>query len=188
MDSVVKATGLDHATVAMLNGSDEDVLTEQAAALAAAMLQSTRPRGARHVALADVGGVQDVSIHAPARGATEQLKLVLLRLVVSIHAPARGATRPVAMRPRALGGFNPRAREGRDQSEAKAKQTQAVSTHAPARGATLPSRFVFRKAHVSIHAPARGATGRHFYFSGYPAVSTHAPARGATIVPVAPVA
>lgn len=47
VDSVAKATGLDRTTVAMLNGSDEDALTEQANALAAAMLQSTRPRGAR---------------------------------------------------------------------------------------------------------------------------------------------
>ena len=47
VDSVAKATGLDRTTVAMLNGSDEDALTEQANALAAVMLQSTRPRGAR---------------------------------------------------------------------------------------------------------------------------------------------
>lgn len=49
VDSVAKATGLDRATVAMLNGSDEDALTEQANALAAAMLQSTRPRGVRRL-------------------------------------------------------------------------------------------------------------------------------------------
>ena len=41
VDSVAKATGLDRATVAMLNGADEDALTEQAAALAAAM----KPKG-----------------------------------------------------------------------------------------------------------------------------------------------
>ena len=34
----------------------------------------------------------EVSIHAPARGATEPLDDPLRLLVVSIHAPARGAT------------------------------------------------------------------------------------------------
>jgi len=33
-----------------------------------------------------------VSIHAPARGATQYGKLAMTTSVVSIHAPARGAT------------------------------------------------------------------------------------------------
>ena len=57
-----------------------------------------------------------VSIHAPARGATEYVCKPGIVLDVSIHAPARGATvwrnRDVAMM-----RFNPRAREGRDGGE-----------------------------------------------------------------------
>jgi len=34
--------------------------------------QSTRPRGARHDALAKIGKARDVSIHAPAWGATQK--------------------------------------------------------------------------------------------------------------------
>jgi len=100
-----------------------------------------------------------VSIHAPARGATFQKSfheilenvfqsthprgvrrwLVRRRLFfihVSIHAPARGATQ-----------FLPFPLKG-----------GAVSIHAPARGATVASLFVKLAELVSIHAPARGAT------------------------------
>ena len=60
------------------------------------------------------GGRLDVSIHAPARGATEQLSTSRRPVNVSIHAPARGATFRYRRSPRA----------------------GAVSIHAPARGAT----------------------------------------------------
>ena len=121
----------------------------------------------------------NVSIHAPARGATdivdvlesiEEFQFTRPRgarhlpsglsqtILVSIHAPARGAT-----------GF---CSHGRD--------CQKVSIHAPARGAT---RFYPRpcsQGKVSIHAPARGATERGISVDGTLEVSIHAPARGAT--------
>ena len=57
----------------------------------------------------------DVSIHAPARGATSlAVPAIEIRLFVSIHAPARGATSKVS-RPVVVA---------------------TVSIHAPARGAT----------------------------------------------------
>ncbi len=56
----------------------------------------------------------DVSIHAPARGATEITNRGLVKTLVSIHAPARGAT------------------EGGNCES----QLHQVSIHAPARGAT----------------------------------------------------
>ncbi len=119
--------------------------------------QSTRPHGARPPAVAGcrpmpgfnprartgrdvydklVFEAQDVSIHAPARGATLHQLGRLAPRHVSIHAPARGATavasssvcaalsfqstRPHGARPGRGGlpvqmpGFNPRARTGRD--------------------------------------------------------------------------
>ena len=100
----------------------------------------------------------DVSIHAPARGATLQ-RLQRLSLPefqstrprgarptrradspevfgVSIHAPARGAT--LSSNPQNLCGvcFNPRAREGRDNHVCPLLPVVTVSIHAPARGAT----------------------------------------------------
>ncbi len=104
--------------------------------------------------------LQQVSIHAPARGATIVMADTHAPIGVSIHAPARGATnhsKAVCLRP---ARFNPRAREGRD--------------HRPdcANGRGCP---------VSIHAPARGATRIWHRLRTYSAVSIHAPARGATV-------
>ena len=102
-------------------------------------------------------------------------------------------------------GFNPRAREGRDQSTQPTNNNKTVSIHAPARGATVGGQCSYayqarfnpraregRDVHavslhcvewVSIHAPARGATLAVSLQALRPAVSIHAPARGATQVP-----
>ena len=55
-----------------------------------------------------------VSIHAPARGATRVACWSCDADPVSIHAPARGATWRALINWEALRCFNPRAREGRD--------------------------------------------------------------------------
>jgi len=55
---------------------------------------------------------------------------------VSIHAPARGATGPFKFQNAPKGGFNPRARTGRDTMETQFGWLSEVSIHAPARGAT----------------------------------------------------
>ncbi len=101
--------------------------------------RSTRPHGARHLRRAVGKRRLNVSIHAPAWGATLELtKRDLERLQVSIHAPAWGATPPrntdparhrVSIHAPAWGatgqtdrryelrsGFDPRARMGRDWS------------------------------------------------------------------------
>ena len=57
---------------------------------------------------------ETVSIHAPAWGATQVLQRLLWALLVSIHAPAWGATPAGAGGWLSAGGFNPRARVGRD--------------------------------------------------------------------------
>ena len=58
------------------------------------LFQSTRPQGARRRRAGDAGHRRQVSIHAPARGATGVARLRHKWIVVSIHAPARGATLP----------------------------------------------------------------------------------------------
>ena len=101
------------------------------------LFQSTRPRGARLDAGTLSPRTRDVSIHAPARGATRPAENDAPVESVSIHAPARGATttlRPLVRR-------------------------RLVSIHAPARGATVGADVIdFAARRVSIHAPARGAT------------------------------
>ena len=171
--------------------------------------QSTRPRGARPVRT-------DRGFNHPAD--------------VSIHAPAWGATITVSLPGRAGNCFNPRARVGRDHcTRNKNAAICNVSIHAPAWGATgdhqRSARFasLFQSTRprgarprararglacrpVSIHAPAWGATrwrryagtsrtkfqstrprgARHPGHTGPPnrgSVSIHAPAWGATGFP-----
>ena len=122
----------------------------------------------------------DISIHAPARGATSGERGQSPLRIISIHAPARGATLCVRL----------------------GRSKRMISIHAPARGATclfFHGRFTTM---ISIHAPARGATsqkGRRLsarkFQSTLPRgerpktpkkntfnspISIHAPARGAT--------
>ena len=105
----------------------------------------------------------NISIHAPAKGATNTNKEGVAQLKISIHAPAKGATilQDIFHRP------------------------PGISIHAPAKGATpksflslflclpfqstLPRRerpnstdTVVWSSSISIHAPAKGAT-----FVGY---------------------
>ena len=105
-------------------------------ALKVSMFQFTLPHGER------LGGLgeeveEDVSIHAPAWGATNAIEESLPGKPVSIHAPAWGAT----------------ARQGRS------LRRRRVSIHAPAWGATPSPFLALLGSGVSIHAPAWGATG-----------------------------
>ena len=76
--------------------------------------------------------------------------------------------------------FNPRTREGCDQSQQIDFAPATVSIHAPARGATKNVGMLNRPMLVSIHAPARGATKWDHLSELKLVVSIHAPARGAT--------
>ena len=123
--------------------------------------QSTLPRGERLDSCKYLCKCLRISIHAPARGATDALlDLIELEPTISIHAPARGATfgsvgprRPGSRfqstlprgerRPGAGNrvhdrNFNPRSREGSDEKTHSAFVVDdVISIHAPARGATV---------------------------------------------------
>src|SRR5690606_31555405 len=58
----------------------------------------------------------------------------------------------------ARGGFNPRARDGRDEAIKSPAATADVSIHAPVMGATRVRDHVLRPGEVAIHAPVMGAT------------------------------
>ena len=142
------------------------------------MFQSARPRGARppqpaHAAAAsgfnpraregrDVSEhldlrIDDVSIRAPARGATGRDHVGVVVASVSIRAPARGATNMRMLTPR----------------------TGDVSIRAPARGATRRC-GPCPHGRSSIRAPARRATFAEGGKIALGDVSIRAPARGAT--------
>ena len=119
--------------------------------------QSTLPRGERRYVRVSTGK-QDISIHAPARGATRIRTGDERGFYISIHAPARGATisvlqssigkifqstlprgerRVVSSNGVCIGtDFNPRSREGSDKVLCFANLFSKISIHAPARGAT----------------------------------------------------
>ena len=121
------------------------------------LFQCSRPQGARRGRTITSVNTEEVSIHAPARGATVRHRRRRIPEGVSIHAPARGATasrieriasilfqftRPQGARLRRRGrdgrddGFNSRARKGRDTAGRGRENRRGVSIHAPARGAT----------------------------------------------------
>ena len=104
---------------------------------AACRFQSTRPRGARPTLPAELRAKINVSIHAPARGATT-IDVPCVKPGVGFNPRAREGRDISRINGIRSGvGFNPRAREGRDVLKLMAGGTAAdVSIHAPARGAT----------------------------------------------------
>ena len=81
------------------------------------LFQSTPPRGGRRPRQSMQKSKNDISIHAPARGATPRA--------------SRGTIRPQ--------NFNPRPRAGGDAASGKTVRVRRISIHAPARGATRVS-------------------------------------------------
>ena len=79
-----------------------------------------------------------VSTHAPVKGATHTRKgNSQKRYPVSTHAPVKGATQVFCWRQSDSRSFNPRTREGCDETYQKAYASlRCVSTHAPVKGAT----------------------------------------------------
>ena len=79
----------------------------------------------------------DISIHAPVKGATRNLRLLYADDPISIHAPVKGATLP----------------------RGHVARIQSISIHAPVKGATKRRSGRQTGFPISIHAPVKGATG-----------------------------
>ena len=120
-----------------------------------------------------------VSIHAPARGATEYL-IGLAPLVAFQSTPLREGRLMISPTLSATRGFNPRPCARGDRKNVPPPCGETVSIHAPARGATHNKNNRDLTDFVSIHAPARGATLEEKQLILAKVVSIHAPARGAT--------
>ncbi len=99
---------------------------------------------------------------------------------VSIHAPTRGATSVAKnpMMPMLFQFTHPRG--VRRTTFANGSYPLDVSIHAPTRGATAICPIERLTSPVSIHAPTRGATHRLRLVALSKDVSIHAPTRGAT--------
>ncbi len=148
--------------------------------------QSTPPRGGRRPATTCRPNRQ-VSIHAPARGATDGVEVGAYAAPgVSIHAPARGATRSTSASARG-GRFQSTPPRGGRLARREARQArEAVSIHAPARGATpTPRACASRSSRFQSTPPRGGRRGDSPNLSRWK-VSIHAPARGATAEGLSP--
>ena len=119
--------------------------------------QSTRPRGARPLAVCRIVTGKKFQSTRP-RGA----RLVKSdgTLWISGFNPRAHAGRDWRnlSRRKSSTCFNPRAHAGRDLMAGEAVVKAAVSIHAPTRGATFSSVPDRDRQKVSIHAPTRGAT------------------------------
>ena len=123
---------------------------------------------------------QQVSIHAPAWGATRRAGSSRFVSVRFQSTPPRGGRRCFCRRSCCWWRFNPRPRVGGDKRWILPRHTIKVSIHAPAWGATRYGRVSRCIVNVSIHAPAWGATVQGQVRHHSAGVSIHAPAWGAT--------
>ena len=102
--------------------------------------QSTHPRGVRQVGVLEGAMHTDVSIHAPAWGATGLAGQVIVDIAVSIHAPAWGATSASENHLGRESWFQSTHPRGvRLDAAAHLRHQLLVSIHAPAWGATAAS-------------------------------------------------
>ena len=145
-----------------------------------------------------------ISIHAPARGATEVFRITpsmklfqstlprgerrsrrqrLFEIArISIHAPARGATVVSILTCPSNSYFNPRSREGSDVCFRVYERLSIYFNPRSREGSDNSVKpFVIRIDSISIHAPARGATLFRNVMQLETQISIHAPARGATV-------
>ena len=100
---------------------------------------------------------------------------------ISIHAPVKGATQDITGQDADENDFNPRTREGCDGLVAKAQeQAVLISIHAPVKGATLDGFHAQDFPRISIHAPVKGATTQQSAAVCQALISIHAPVKGAT--------
>ena len=121
--------------------------------------QSTPPRGGRHYIIILCIYYFPYFNPRPREGGDHDFLQVVLGIhQISIHAPARGATRPAARRTSLTEFQSTPPRGGRHCPAAFQYQPGAISIHAPARGATVTSNGAAHSVQISIHAPARGAT------------------------------
>ena len=100
---------------------------------------------------------------------------------VSIHAPAWGATDAKTLFVTDPSGFNPRTRVGCDAMTRSLSSRLALFQSTHPRGVRRDDQIAFQQVGlVSIHAPAWGATDMLFWWDAEQRVSIHAPAWGAT--------
>ena len=120
------------------------------------LFQPTLPRGERHLPILLKRHKNQISTHAPARGATTQIWITTRGLQISTHAPARGAT-TIRCDFSGTQQFQPTLPRGeRRVANFNSATILNISTHAPARGATT---ILNRQGSVIINFNPRSREG-----------------------------
>ena len=144
------------------------------------VFQSTLPRRERQAHGGCCIVIVKISIHAPAKGATDLGRRSIYPEYISIHAPAKGATvrrihdrfHSCNFNPRSREGsdrrkqvrsllhiyFNPRSREGSDGGDGGRNPDVKDFNPRSREGSDDFSSAMSTMAVISIHAPAKGAT------------------------------
>ena len=104
-------------------------------------------------------GLSNVSIHAPAQGATFGLFSSSWNVSTFQSTPPHRGRHPCVLHFVIPSGFNPRPRTGGDANRAACLYRRSVSIHAPAQGATRPRPAPPRCPLCFNPRPAQGATG-----------------------------
>ena len=168
--------------------------------------QSTPPRRGRPAHKSNQSKWRDISIHAPAQGATFLFRRTQKREPEFQSTPPRRGRRKPRRGCSRTTNFNPRPRAGGDgnlvsiirdnkgisihapaqgatSGESREDNRPAISIHAPAQGATVDESDLATLLDISIHAPAQGATSSVLDKASSTNISIHAPAQGATVGP-----
>ena len=122
-----------------------------------------------------------VSIHAPVRARRGDRRRLQPKPAVSIHAPVRARPK-LGSAKRAVGRFNPRAREGATKRFVYFRTSIDVSIHAPVRARRFVVWTFSSPSTVSIHAPVRARQGIEAFSERYREVSIQAPVRARRIL------
>ena len=145
------------------------------------IFQSTLPQRERLFNFARGSESPFISIHAPAKGATTGITLLMYFTVfqsslprrkrlnrckdvqkaygISILAPAKGATTATVRLKRWHRHFNPRSRKGSDLPQKRKRRYIRIFQSTLPRRERLQSQRIWETQHfISIHAPAKGAT------------------------------
>ena len=139
------------------------------------------PRRERHREHQETRSAHQISIHAPAKGATRPMPQRTAARLFQSTLPRRERRCRTACNSGNCRYFNPRSREGSDGgASADVPRASSISIHAPAKGATTRRAECYAAASISIHAPVKGATYPRHAGAYLPRISIHAPVKGAT--------
>ena len=123
--------------------------------------QSTLPRRERQMPNSLNCSTIQFQSTLPRRERRGELVYFNQRVQISIHAPAKGATNTTVQTWIAFSDFNPRSREGSDHHEHRYNTHDSYFNPRSREGSDLGYLAMeMRSIFISIHAPAKGATIR----------------------------